>query len=50
MRHTLSLSDYSKICDLIEQLTREARAIIEPSPEEIGACLVIDYFALRAKE
>jgi uncharacterized protein (TIGR02147 family) len=42
--HTLSKADAIKVKDLVEQLIRESRKLIAPSPEETGACLVIDYF------
>ncbi len=44
--HTLSGSDFQKICEILDESIRRTRAVIEPSPEELGACLIIDYFAL----
>lgn len=48
MLHTLSSADYAKVCELIEQLIQDSRAVIEPSREELGACMILDYFPLKA--
>lgn len=44
--HSLSKKDYEKISSLIEEMIQNSRSIIEPSPEEMAACLIIDYFKI----
>lgn len=44
--HTISEADFLKLRDLLDEAIRNSRKLIEPSPEETGACLVIDYFPL----
>jgi len=43
--HSLSKVDYVKIQDLTSELVQKSRQIIESSPEEMAAALVIDYFS-----
>ena len=45
--HTLSAEDRGKVKEILDQAIRATRRTIEPSPEEIGACLVVDYFELK---
>lgn len=45
--HTLSSNDRIKVKEILDQAIRATRRTIEPSPEELGACLVIDYFELK---
>lgn len=42
--HSLSEKDFLKIQSLIEEMIQNSRVTIENSPEEMGACLLIDYF------
>ncbi len=44
--HSISMVDAQKIKNLIDHLIEDSRRIIEPSPEELGACLLIDYFSI----
>ena len=48
--HTLSRVDFRKICEILEDAIRRTRDLIEPSAEEMGACLVMDYFTLGDRE
>lgn len=43
--HSLSKDDFKKIQSMIEEMIRNSRRTIENSPEEMAACLLIDYFA-----
>lgn len=42
--HTISAADIAKVREILDHAIREARGVIGPSPEEKGACLLIDYF------
>lgn len=42
--HTLSAADMVRVREIMDNAIRESRRVIEPSPEEVGACLVVDYF------
>jgi hypothetical protein len=42
--HTLSAADMVRVREIMDNAIRETRRVIEPSPEEVGACLVVDYF------
>jgi uncharacterized protein (TIGR02147 family) len=42
--HSLSKDDFGKIQAMIEEMIQNSRLTIEASPEEMGACLLIDYF------
>lgn len=44
--HTLSEGDLKKVREILDQAIRATRDVITPSPEEKGACLLIDYFEL----
>ena len=44
--HSLSKEDFKKVCTILEEAIQKSRQIIEPSPEELGACLVMDYFKI----
>jgi uncharacterized protein (TIGR02147 family) len=44
--HSLSQADFLKIRNLIEQLIKDTRQTIAASPEEMAACLVMDYFSV----
>lgn len=44
--HTLSEADLKKVRGILDQAIRATRDVITPSPEEKGACLLIDYFEL----
>lgn len=44
--HSLSKDDFATIKNLIEEMIKDSRSIIEPSPEEMAACLIIDYFGI----
>lgn len=46
--HTISNADFEKIRELLDQMIRNSRKIIAESPEEIGACMILDYFSLQA--
>jgi uncharacterized protein (TIGR02147 family) len=45
--HTLSVEDRAKVKEILDQAIRATRRTIEPSPEELGACLIVDYFELK---
>lgn len=47
--HTLSKADFLKVRDLLDEAIRRTRSVIDPSPEEMGACLLVDYFTLSGK-
>ncbi|MEK6553762.1 MAG: TIGR02147 family protein [Bdellovibrionota bacterium] len=42
--HTLSEEDVEKLKNIINQMIHDSRRLIEPSVEEVAACLVVDYF------
>lgn len=42
--HSLSKNDFIKIQGMIAEMIQNSRLTIEASPEEMGACLLIDYF------
>lgn len=44
--HTLSAADLGKVREFLDEAIRKSRDVITPSPEEKGACLLIDYFEL----
>jgi uncharacterized protein (TIGR02147 family) len=44
--HTLSAADLGRVREILDKAIRETREVIEPSPEEKGACLLVDYFEL----
>lgn len=44
--HTLSLADFQKITDVLDAAIQRTREIIEPSREDVAACLIMDYFRL----
>ncbi|RYZ96819.1 MAG: TIGR02147 family protein [Proteobacteria bacterium] len=44
--HTLSKEDLVRVREIMDKAIRETRRVIEPSPEEVGACLMVDYFEL----
>lgn len=44
--HTLSAEDIGKVREIFDQAIRATRRVIEPSSEEKGACLLVDYFEL----
>lgn len=44
--HSLSVSDFEKIRDQLQETMLASRKVIADSPEEMGACLIIDYFPL----
>lgn len=44
--HTLSAGDMVRVREVLDKAIRETRQVIDPSPEEKGACLLIDYFEL----
>lgn len=44
--YTLSQKDLFVIQELLSETVKEVRKIIDPSPEEIGACLAIDWIKL----
>lgn len=42
--HSLSKEDFKKVSAILDEAIQKTRQTIEPSPEEVAACLVIDYF------
>ncbi|MGZ3694723.1 MAG: DUF4423 domain-containing protein, partial [Bdellovibrionota bacterium] len=44
--HTISGEDLLRVREILDKAIRETRQVIEPSPEEKGACLLVDYFEL----
>ena len=44
--HGLSLIDMNRIREKIMEFIDETRKIVEPSPEEVGVCLGIDFFEI----
>ena len=42
--HSLSAKDLGKVREILDQAIRQTRDVISPSPEETGACLLVDYF------
>ncbi len=43
---TLSKKDFAEISALLGKIIQKSRRIVEPSKEEIGACLIIDWFKI----
>lgn len=44
--HTISAADLVKVREILDEAIRKSREVIGPSPEEKGACLLVDYFEL----
>ena len=44
--HTIAREDFNKIKNLIKEMISNSRQVIDPSPEEMGACLIVDYFEI----